>query len=403
VIYAADVPAAFASSADVIERIDSTRRSIVHTAFLRPAVREGTGPAVRPRLALACICSLLVTYVILAIAAWATLPTLTQQRGYLKVPFLRDWNVMFLFFVTMPALVMYLVNDQCVFTTALGRTVREDIVALPPSDAATLSERWTTRFERVNVLAQIAGAVIGALVAWANYRVYASEEVGYWIVTGGRLSGAGVVFLWATFLFFALTTIYVIRSIAIATFLRDVLQRASIQIVPFHPDGCGGLRPVGAIGLNNQYLLSIYGLNVISLVLVSEPLTQPGGLRVLFVLAGVLYSIIGPVVFVAPLMPFRARMLMVKIELMNEVAQRLRFELARVRLKLRSDEITREDEELIERLRKIGSVVEDLPVWPFDARTVRKFMTAYIAPLVGTLGISIIRNVAKSVWPRLPI
>ena len=89
-----------------------------------------------------------------------------------------------------------------------------------------------------------------------------------------------------------------------------------------------------------------------------------------------------------------------KTELLNEIAQRLRSELARVRDKLRKDEITKEDEELIERLRKIGSVVDDMPVWPFDARTAKKFATAYVIPLIGSAGIPLAKVVIRlfSTW-----
>jgi hypothetical protein len=115
----------------------------------------------------------------------------------------------------------------------------------------------------------------------------------------------------------ALTTVYVIRSVAVAVFLRDVLRRASIHVVPFHPDRCGGRRPVAAIGLNNQYLLSIYGINVISLTLVSRPRVEPEELKTLILLAATLDGVIGPIMFVAPLMPFRVGMKRAKAELLN--------------------------------------------------------------------------------------
>jgi len=292
----------------------------------------------------------------------------------------------------MPALVAYLVNDQRVLTTALGRTVREEILELSVSDATRLCTEWKERFRQVNVWAQGIGALIGAAVAWVNYEIYSPATVGYWMMHEDRLTVAGGVFLWGVFLFFALTFIYVIRSIAVTLFLRALLKCSTIRVVPFHPDGSGGLRPVGSIGLNNQYLLSIYGVNVISLVIVKRALNVPEGLRVLMIVAVVVYALVGPVVFIAPLMQFRAGMMRAKTELMNEVAQRLRFELERVRLKLRRDDITKSDEELIDRLRKIGAVINDLPVWPFDAPTVRKFLTAYLAPLVGSFGFPLIRK-----------
>jgi len=37
---------------------------------------------------------------------------------------------------------------------------------------------------------------------------------------------------------------------------------------------------------------------------------------------------------------------------------------------------------MIERWRKIGAIIDELPVWPFDADTMRKFIAAYLIPLV---------------------
>jgi hypothetical protein len=105
------------------------------------------------------------------------------------------------------------------------------------------------------------------------------------------------------------------------------------------------------------------------------------------------YLILGPLVFVAPLLPFRAGMLRTKSELLREVAIRLRVELQRIRGQLQCGSISKEDEELIERLRKFGAVIEELPVWPFDATTVRKFLVAYVVPVLS----SVILPAAKTV------
>ena len=373
-------------AADVIEQLDTTAGSLVHRLFWSDRRHDDAATKPRPHLAIASASCIVATYVPLLIAAWVTLPLLTERYGEVLLPFLRDWNVMFMFFVTMPALVAYLVNDQSVLTTALGRTVREEVLDLSVADAIALCAEWKQRFQWVNVSAQVIGAFIGAAVAWTNYSVYSPASVGYWTMHEGHLTGAGGVFLWGVFLFFTLTAVYVVRSVAVTFFLRALLKCSNIRVIPFHPDGSGGLRPVGAIGLNNQYLLSIYGLNLISFVIVKQSLNVPGGLRVLMITAAVMYAVVGPVVFVAPLIQFRAGMMRAKTELMNEVAQRIRMELERIRIKLRKDDITKSDEELIDRLRKIGAVIKDLPVWPFDVPTVRKFLTAYLAPFV-TVGV----------------
>jgi len=40
--------------------------------------------------------------------------------------------------------------------------------------------------------------------------------------------------------------------------------------------------------------------------------------------------------------------------------------------------------EVIERLRRIGAVINGLPVWPFDIGTLRKFFAALALPFLGT-------------------
>ena len=134
-----------------------------------------------------------MTYLPLLIAARATLPSLTEPYGQVLLPFLRDWNVMFMFLVTMPALVAYLVNDQRVLTTALGRTVREEILELSVADADHIVRGMEEVILRwVNLSAQVIGATIGVAVASMNYRVYSPARVGYWTMNGDHLTGAGV-------------------------------------------------------------------------------------------------------------------------------------------------------------------------------------------------------------------
>jgi hypothetical protein len=200
---------------------------------------------------------------------------------------------------------------------------------------------------------------------------------------------AGLVFLFCIFLFYWLVSIYVLRSFATSLFLKDLVAHAEIRMLPFHPDNSAGLRPVGHLGLRNQYALTVYGVNLVLLIWISvRYLNLQSSLYGLIVAAGAAYVILGPLVFIGPLLPFRAAMLRTKTELMSEVAQRLRIELQRLRKQLPSGQITKEDEELIDRLRKLGAVFNELPVWPFDAGTLRKFLTAYVIPIISA-GVSL--------------
>jgi hypothetical protein len=57
----------------------------------------------------------------------------------------------------------------------------------------------------------------------------------------------------------------------------------------------------------------------------------------------------------------------------------------------------------MDRLRKIGSVVDELPVWPFDASILRRFLTVYVVPVAGavlyTIGSVIFEIAVKRLRP----
>jgi hypothetical protein len=59
--------------------------------------------------------------------------------------------------------------------------------------------------------------------------------------------------------------------------------------------------------------------------------------------------------------------------------------------------VTKPDEESIERLRKVGAAIDELPIWPFDPSTLRKFATAYIVPLALPLLGETVRAILKAI------
>ncbi len=323
------------------------------------------------------------TYIPLFAAALLSPLPLATQGPSLRLPFLYDLNVAFMFVVSFPALLALTVSDQSVLASSLQRVCQEGTVSIPGDAALPLMSVWARKFRTVNRVAQAVGIGTGFALAVLNYLTYTPRTVGFWIAEQDRLLPVGAVFLWCIFLFYALIPIYILRSVFVSIFLRKLVACSQISMLPFHPDRAGGLRPVGRLGLRNQYALTVFGLNVVLLVFVSlRYLKVPASLYGLIAAAAIAYVILGPIVFIGPLLPFRGGMLRTKTELGTEVAQRLRVELRRLRGELTAGKVTKEDEELIERLRRVGAVIEELPVWPFDSGTFRKFLTAYAIPLL---------------------
>lgn len=178
-----------------------------------------------------------------------------------------------------------------------------------------------------------------------------------------------------------------VRNISIAFLLRDVVARCRLHVLPLHPDRAGGLQPVGRLGLRNQYALTAVGLNFVAALAVAYVFLDghmSKSLVVLLIVLFVVYVVLSPVIFMTPLMPFRDEMLKRKTELQANVARRLLTELDQLYSRLSSGEIRAEDQGLVERLRSIAAVIDEMPVWPFDAATLRKFFTAMILPVVST-------------------
>ncbi|HET9183109.1 MAG TPA: hypothetical protein VFP59_13315 [Candidatus Angelobacter sp.] len=377
-------PAREAESSNALLTLDTTAASLPH----RLAKYYSQGEVKRPPSgAKAYFATIVLSYVPLLIAGFFSPNSFTTPTSSLKLPFLYDWNIAFMFLVSFPTLVRMTVTDQHVLTSALRQVQRDGILILPADAASSLSLIWGRRFRSINLYSQAVGVIVGVTVAYFNYLVFTPPKVGFWMASQGHLTLQGVVLLWSLCLFYGLVPVYVLRSMAVSFFLKDIVRHAQLHLLPFHPDRSGGLRPVGRLGIRNQYLLTVFGLNVVFLfIITTHYLGGRGPSYAIALAATAAYVILGPFVFLGPLLPFRAGMIRTKSELMSEVAQRLRVELDGVRTKMISGTITKDEEELVDRLRKFGAVIDELPIWPFDAGTLRKFVAAYVFPILGSVG-----------------
>ncbi|MBA4137302.1 MAG: hypothetical protein C0518_08305 [Opitutus sp.] len=372
---AAPLPTASAS-------IDTTRGSLIHRLFASdPAKPAPYG------LRLFAYSGLAVFLPLLALAALAPAGSTAPHR----LPFFADLSSAFLFLVSLPYLFTLFVRDQHVLQRALHQVIDATVVQ-PSHNTAELFRQWEQRFTRINRGAQLGGVAVGGVIMAVNYGAY--RGTGFWINGPHGLLPAGYLFLLAVFVFYFLVTVYFVRSVSVSVMLRDIVASSRIEVIPFHPDRCGGLLPVGRIGLRNQYLLTVLGLNVLLLAVITTSfLGRPPGLQLLIGAAVVAYVVLGPVVFVGPLLPFRDGMRRTKEEMMSAIARRLRTELAGVRARLAEESVTETAADSINRLKDLGAMVEELPVWPFDAATMKKFVSAYLLPLAGAFGYAQLKDV----------
>ena len=60
----------------------------------------------------------------------------------------------------------------------------------------------------------------------------------------------------------------------------------------------------------------------------------------------------------------------------------------------------RKEEEELKRLEHLACVIEHMPVWPFDAATLRRFLTAYLVPILTVVLSPLLKRLAAlvEVW-----
>lgn len=375
--------------------VDTTGGSILHRLIGDPE-----RPWVVPKLF---IIAVAFTFLPLFLAALLSPLSIISPTGTHRIAFLHDLNILFAFIVSFPCLFIFSVTDQHVLSRALKIVQLDGTVTIPEDAANFLSSCWRRRFRIVNLCGQVTGFFVGVLIAIFNYVTYTPASMGFWIAHEGRLLTVGYVFEYCIFLFYFLIPLYVFRNVAISLLLRDIVANSKLRMLPLHPDKCGGLSPIGRLGLRNQYVLMIFGLNLVFFVMVSVLFLEiPSSLYRLIAAAAITYLILGPIIFMAPLLPFRSGMIKNKTELMRAVAQRLRVELQRLHGQLNSGPISKDDEEIVDRLRKIGTIINELPVWPFDAATLRKFLTAYVVPILSSVAYPLGKILVDLVKAQLP-
>ncbi|MGJ7512616.1 hypothetical protein [Variovorax sp. GT1P44] len=272
------------------------------------------------------------------------------------------------------------------------------VIEISNLEVKKLVVNWAGIFKRANLYSQVFGVLASTFSSWITLGTYWRTQVGFWAIPRENLTVIGFAYLYCITLLYTLIITYVTRCVCIALFLRSLVANSILHLFPFHPDGCGGLQPIGRLGLRNQYSLSVLGVNVAILTAVTVEFLVPA--TALYSLVGVAifaYVILGPTVFLGPLLPFRKGMEDIKIRLTSEVAKRLQQEFRAIRSGLGSKAPSKEDVEVLERLKRLTEIIRDLPVWPFDARTLRRFASVYVAPLALTL----VTKAAAEFLPRL--
>ena len=373
-----------ARTQEIVGNLDTGQCSLVHWIF---GAKPQSAPSLYRNYVVPYVSVAALTYGVLLLIASLTLPTLLVRSSELKLPFLRDYNTAWLFLVSLPFMIVLQVTERRVIPASIKKLFEEVVFSVRGRTARDFVKRWQERFKRRNLYGQLLGVGAGLVAAIGNYSNSTQPGYGTAFATNDHLNALGWCFLVFIFVFFFVALHYVVRAITIAGLLRDMvkLEDSRINIIPFHPDKCGGLGSIGSIALRHQYLLSVLGINIIILLWQSQTLAPGLVMGYLVAAAIVIYLAMGPIGFMGPLLPFRAAMANEKARLSGLVSKRISVQLSKVLDETENVGISRQDEEQIVRLQRLAELIGRLPVWPFDATTLKRFFTSYVFPIVALL------------------
>jgi hypothetical protein len=181
--------------------------------------------------------------------------------------------------------------------------------------------------------------------------------------------------------------------IVFAVLCSTVARKEELRIVPSHPDGVGGLQPVGQVALLFSVFTVIYGLNLVGvtsnqLIWNAALKTARPGTHALhwITLSWSLYLLIALIIFLLPMVPLHCRMVAAKREYLLQAR----------RMESTGERLHREHllqgsfrPEALQGLVALDNLIREameMATWPFD----RKAFLKYTGVLIATPGTSFV-------------
>ena len=175
------------------------------------------------------------------------------------------------------------------------------------------------------------------------------------------------------------TWVYILRLILNARLFRKMLH--DVNLHPLHPDRAGGLGPLGKYALTTTYLIALGG-SVVALAEYTWFINGQFDDAYFFHVAFILYLILAPLSFFAPLVGAHNAMLVAKEKQIHKISKQFNQDFSRAYDQLeRSADALKDNIEKIEQLQKLHKLTSEFPIWPYDFDTLRRFTLTMLTPI----------------------
>ena len=164
--------------------------------------------------------------------------------------------------------------------------------------------------------------------------------------------------------------------------LRDIFREQSLNISPWHPDRCGGLKSVSTYSITLGYAIAAIGLTV-SVQTILEIQRGTFGTSYFTWFGLLAYLIVAPLIFFLPLGTAHAAMTKAKNTQLLQLSQQFDVQYQRISEALNHGDVDYSGNvNRIETLQKLYVITEQFTIWPFDTANLRRFLTITLAPLL---------------------
>lgn len=183
-----------------------------------------------------------------------------------------------------------------------------------------------------------------------------------------------------TFLTYYMIFYIVVRQVIAMIGINKFFRSIDIEIYPLHPDGAGGLKPLG------QYVVTCgLGIGIIGLVLGMSLLRSQIGLERLgsvFYFNLGLYILFAPIFLFIPLIEAHREMQSVKTAILLDVAEQHESVFQKSLVNMRAGKSIHKELSELDSIRKMYTIADSSPEWPFDLNILSKFSAAVFLPVI---------------------
>ncbi len=204
--------------------------------------------------------------------------------------------------------------------------------------------------------------------------------------------------LWLISFWFAIT--FALRGIASIIWINRAFRAFKIRVRPMHPDGCGGLAPLGRFSVHLGYIISAIGFIMAANQMTARYLyhQEYAALNtVILALGWLLYLVISPIAFFAPIGAAHDAMSQAKEQELMRIAAEFERSYRVLTQTLGEDyNAMRGPLRKLREIERLYRIVDGFPVWPFQAQKLGQFALSVVSPL----GLTIVSTVIAELITR---